>query len=367
MLIGIDASRAAIKKRTGTEAYAFHLIEHLIPLAIHRGHRVRLYFNQPPSENLFTNSFQNNQLEQRVIPFKRMWTHVRLGAELAFNRPDLFFTPAHVIPFTWMGPAMATIHDLGYEHFPEAHTAEQVRYLRWSTKHNAKRSRIILADSQSTKNDLTEIYGTQPEKIKVVYPGIDPQLLADAPTAEPKVSDRPYLLFLSTIQPRKNVGRIISAFSAVAGRIPHDLVLAGQTGWQAADILSQIKALSPAIRSRVILPGFIPDHEKTGLIKGAAAFIYPSLNEGFGFPLLEANACGVPVVTANTSSLAELAETGAGLMINPESTLELEKALVQIIEDEALRVNLIQAGHENVKRFSWQQAAEQVLALMEHQ
>ena len=361
MLLGIDASRAAIPKRTGTEAYAFHLIQHLLPLATAQGHTVRLYFNQPPAAGLFP---QNQSIEHRIIPFPRMWTHLRLGAELLLRPPDRFFTPAHVIPYTWFGLSMATVHDLGYEHFPEAHTAEQMRYLRWSTKHNAKRSQTIVADSQATKRDLVEIYGTDPSKIIVVYPGIDPILLKEAPTAVPLQRSRPYLLFLSTIQPRKNVGRIVEAFAAVADQIPHDLVLAGQIGWRSDAILAQIEALPSSIKDRIELPGFVPDGEKTSLIKGAAAFLYPSLNEGFGFPLLEANACGVPVITANNSSLAELASTGGAVSINPQSVSELSNAILQVLSDEALRQRLIEQGHKNTARFEWQTAAEQILSLM---
>lgn len=361
MLIGIDASRAAIPKRTGTEAYAFHLIQHVLPLATEQGHTVRLYFNHPPAAGLFP---QNQFVEHRIIPFRRLWTHLRLGAELFRRPPDLFFTPAHVIPYTWFGPSMATVHDLGYEHFPEAHTAEQLRYLRWSTKHNAKRSQTIVADSQATKRDLVEIYGTDPSKIIVVYPGIDPNLRKEAPSAQPLKRDRPYLLFLSTIQPRKNVGRIIEAFAAVADQIPHDLILAGQIGWRSGSILAQIETLPHELKNRIELPGFVPDDEKTSLIKGAAAFLYPSLNEGFGFPLLEANACGVPVITANTSSLAELAATGGAVPINPQNVSELSDAILQLNSDEALRHSLIAQGHENVARFEWQAAAEQVLQLM---
>ncbi len=361
MLIGIDASRAAIQKRTGTEAYAYHLIQHLIPLTADK-HQLRLYFNQPPAENLFPSA---DHVEQTIIPFKRMWTHLRLGAELIVRPPDLFFTPAHVIPYSWFGPAMATVHDLGYEHFPESHTAEQVRYLRWSTRHNAKRSKIVLADSLATKQDLIDFYGTSADKIQVVYPGIDPQLLDEAPTAEPLKRECPYLLFLSTIQPRKNVGRIIEAFVSVAGQIPHDLVLAGQTGWQADSILAQIEALPEPVKSRIVRPGFVADDEKASLIKGASAFVYPSLNEGFGFPLLEANACGTPVITANTSSLAELAQTGGALAIDPQNTAGLAQAILQVLNDEGLRNQLIAEGTKNLERFSWQTAAEQVLSLME--
>ena len=362
MIIGIDASRAAISKRTGTEAYAYHLITHLIPLAISNDHQLRFYFNSPPPPNLFP---YPGLIDYRVIPFRRMWTHLRLGAELAFNPPDLFFTPAHVIPYTWFGKSIATIHDLGYEHFPEAHTADQVRYLRWSTKHNAKRSRIILADSLATKDDLIELYQTPVNKIEVVYPGIDPLLLDEAQSRPPLQKDQPYLLFLSTIQPRKNVGRIIDAFALIADQIPHKLILAGQLGWRSEPILAQIRGLPESIQDRIDLPGYIPDQEKAALIKGATAFIYPSLNEGFGFPLLEANACGVPVVTANSSSLAELAETGAALTVDPLSTAAIADGIIQLINDNQLREQLIDAGFKNIERFSWQKGAERVMTLIE--
>lgn len=361
MLIGIDASRAATRNRTGTEAYALHLIQHLLPLTAERGDTVRLYFNRPPAAGLFV---QNERVEHCVIPFPRMWTHLRLGAELLRRPPDLFFTPAHVIPWCWFGRSMATVHDLGYEHFPEAHTSQQVRYLRWSTQHNARRSHIVLADSHATQQDLTRFYETDPKKIEVVYPGIDPLLLAEAPSTPPLQCARPYLLFLSTIQPRKNVGRIVEAFAAIAEQIPHDLILAGKIGWRAAEILAKIEQQPAAVQDRIHLPGFVPDAEKTALIKGAAAFVYPSLNEGFGFPLLEANACGVPVITADGSSLAELAATGGALTIDPQDSTALGEAILRVLSDGALRQRLITAGHENVGRFSWQAAAERVMQLI---
>ncbi|MEM9978945.1 MAG: glycosyltransferase, partial [Cyanobacteria bacterium P01_D01_bin.2] len=240
MIIGIDASRAAIANRTGTEAYTYHLIRHLLPLTAERGHTVRLYFNQPPATGLFPG--QSN-VEDRIIPFPRLWTHMRLGVELMLNPPDLFFTPAHVIPYTWRGKAMATIHDLGYEFFPESHTPKQVRHLKWGTRHNASRSTIIVADSEATKRDLVDLYGTPASKIRVIYPGVDPQFLADTQSAEKLVRDSPYLLFLSTVQPRKNVAAIVTAFAQIAEQIPHDLLLAGQIGWRSSGIMAIIDAL----------------------------------------------------------------------------------------------------------------------------
>ncbi|MEM8861326.1 MAG: glycosyltransferase family 1 protein [Chloroflexota bacterium] len=362
MLIGIDASRAAIPKRTGTEAYAYHLIQHLLPLAQERGHTVRLYFNHPPADNLFED-YPN--VAYHIIPFPRFWTHFRLGLELFSRPPDLFFTPAHVIPYTWRGRAMATIHDLGYEFFPEAHTPKQVRHLRWGTQHNAKRSQKILADSEATKRDLVDLYRIQASKIDVVYPGIDPEFILEANAAQKLKREKPYYLFLSTIQPRKNVARIIQAFAQIAERVSHDLILAGQIGWRASQTQQALDSLTPAVREQIELVGFVPDEEKAGLIKGASAFIYPSLYEGFGFPLLEANACGVPVIAANTSSLAELTSTGGAYRVDPENTDALAQAMVEILENNGLRTTLIAAGYKNIERFSWQQTAEKVLNLME--
>jgi hypothetical protein len=162
MIIGIDASRAVTKQRTGTEACAYFLIQSLIPLAINKGHQLRLYFNQPPPTGLFP---QHALVEPVVIPFPRLWTHLRLAWELQQRPPDIFFTPAHVIPFTYHGRSVATVHDLGYHHFPEAHPRQQLRYLRWSTRHNGRRSHCVIADSQATKQDLIQFDGIDPIKI----------------------------------------------------------------------------------------------------------------------------------------------------------------------------------------------------------
>ncbi|MGD2049534.1 MAG: glycosyltransferase, partial [Chloroflexota bacterium] len=173
MVIGVDASRAVTKQRTGTEAYAYFLIRELIPLAAEQNCRLRLYFNQAPPPALFP---QADHVEQVNIPFPRLWTHVRLGWELARRPPEVFYTPAHVIPYGSRVPSVATIHDLGFHFFPEAHTRSQRMYLRWSTRHNGQQSQRVIVDSQATKKDLIDIYHINPAKIDVIYPGFDPDL-----------------------------------------------------------------------------------------------------------------------------------------------------------------------------------------------
>ena len=366
MIIGIDASRAATGRRTGTEAYAYQLIRALIPLAAERGHGLRLYFNDPPPADLFPAAAH---VEMRVIPLRRLWTHARLGHELRTRPPDVFFTPAHVIPIGVRVPSVATVHDLGYEHFPEAHPWRQRAYLRWSTRHNARASRRVLVDSRATGDDLTRLYGTAAAKIAVVYPGVDLDLRRAGDASIAAVLARhgitpPYFLYLGTLQPRKNLVRLVEAFASSG--LPaegHTLVLAGQAGWLAGPLLAAVAALPAGVRARVALPGYIDEVDKAALLSGATALVFPSLYEGFGFPVLEAQACGTPVVCSNTSSLPEVAGEGA-LLVDPRDTAALAVALRRVAGEDDLRRALIRAGYANGPRFTWAAAARQTLAML---
>ncbi len=396
MRIGIDASRAVTTQRTGTEAYAFFLINALIPLAEQAGHKINLYFNQPPPAGLFpentaTSSSLSTNVSHTNIPFPRLWTHLRLAAELHQHPPDIFFTPAHVLPATYRGSSIATVHDLAYHYFPEAYTARQRAYLTWSTRHNARRSRIVLADSQATKSDLTRFYNIDPAKIEVLYPGIDPALqpvkddAAITAVLHKYHITPPYLLYLGTLQPRKNLIRLIHAHTTA--NIPHQLVLAGKPGWLSQPILealsTQSSALSPqssalspqssalspqssalSTQSSVLLPGFIDDTDKAALISGATAVLYPSLYEGFGFPILEAQACGTAVLCANTSSLPEVAGDAA-LYVDPLDTQSITNGIKHISQDAQLRQQLITAGFANVQKFRWKKTAGNLLHILE--
>ena len=363
MLIGIDASRTITSQRTGTEAYAYHLIRTLIPLTAGR-HKLRLYFNAHPPRGLFP---EVDHVEEVVISFPRLWTHLRLALELHMRPPDVFFTPAHVIPLSYFRPSVATIHDLGYHYFPDAHTSQQLLYLRWSTRHNARRARRLLVDSLATEADLVEFYQVPPEKITVIYPSLDPRFMREIQTGKALkgTPEHPYLLFLSTLQPRKNVVRIVEAFAEVADECPHNLILAGKAGWRTEPIMEAIRNLDHEIQNRIFLTGFIAEEGKAPLIAGADIMLYPSLYEGFGFPLLEANACGTPVIASNTSSLPELAGDGAALLVDPENKNELAEGIRFLLRNRSAREMLIAQGYENIRRFSWKRAADLALAQLE--
>jgi glycosyltransferase involved in cell wall biosynthesis len=266
---------------------------------------------------------------------------------------------------------VATIHDLGYEHFPEAHPRRQLAYLRWSTRHNARAGHQVIVDSKATQDDLASYYKIDPEKVNVIYPGIDPDIHRIEDTGqidfvlEKHGIRTPYLLYVGTLQPRKNLVRLAEAF-AQTGLFHHgiSLVLVGKAGWLAQPILDAIGGLPADAREHIKLTGYIGETEKNLLLSGAKAMVFPSLYEGFGFPVLEAQSCGTPVICSNTSSLPEVAGEGA-ILVDPLNTDALAHAMQTIVDDELRRLELVKRGFANLQRFDWRVSASQVLAVLE--
>jgi len=345
-----------VARRTGTENYARRLIEALLAAGGER--QFRLYFRDAPPAGAFAGA------ELRVIPFLRLWTHLRLSYELlARPRPDVLFVPAHVLPLAHPLPSVVTVHDLGYRHFPGAHPPLQRLYLDWSTRFSARAATHVIADSQATRRDLARFYGVPAEKVTVVYPGRDERLGRTDPAAARArygLSEN-YLLHVGTLQPRKNLARLMEAAASLRADWPRlQLVIAGQPGWQSAPILAQARACASFVK----LLDYVPEDDLAGLYSGAAAFVFPSLYEGFGLPVLEAMACGTPVVCSNTSSLPEVAGQAA-LLVNPEDTPALASALARLLADDGLRARLAAQGLEQVRQFSWARAAQQTLAVLD--
>jgi glycosyltransferase involved in cell wall biosynthesis len=266
---------------------------------------------------------------------------------------------------------VVTVHDLGYLSYPEAHKPADRRYLDWSTRWNAHEAAAVLADSQATKADLIAAYGARPDKIHVVYLGRDESLkqvtnplrLA-AVRAKYDLAQR-YLLYVGTLQPRKNLVRVVQAFGCIAGRpelADVQLVLAGKKGWLYDSLFEQVSR--EGLSERIVFPGYIPDEDLPALLSAATAFVFPSLYEGFGIPVLEAGRCGLPVITSNTSSLPEVAGDAA-LLVDPHDVDAIADAMYRIITDRDLAAELTRRGHENVKRFSWEKCARETLAVLE--
>lgn len=363
MRLAIDASRITVARRTGTENYALQLLRALLPLLSE--HDVRLYFRDVPAPNLLPNL---PHVEQQVIPWPRLWTHIRLAAALWARRPDLTFVPAHTLPRFFPGRAAVTVHDLGYIHFPEAHPEKERRYLDWSTRYSAGRARRILADSRATQADLMQHYNIHVDKIRIVYPGVDESLkpMRDAAElaavrAKYGLPER-YLLFIGTLQPRKNIARLTQAFAQWRANAPQDqdivLALGGGQGWLydpswVADV------------PNVALLGYVADEDLAALYSGALGFVFPSLYEGFGFPLLEAMRCETPVLCSDTSSLPELGGEAA-LYVNSLEVESIQNGIVRLVAlDEGQRQRMIALGREQANRFTWEASAQAALKVLE--
>ncbi len=360
--IGIDASRALSAAPTGTEGYSYHLIRALLP-QLDAQYRTRLYFRSAPDPDAFPGA------ELRVIPFPRLWTHVRLSWEMVHRAPDMLFVPAHVLPPVRPKRTLVTIHDLGYRYFPEAHPRRQRLYLEWSTRWNARVADHILADSCATRDALVQEYGIAASKITVAYPGYNSDL---APVRDARILaavqarygiSGPYILFIGRLQPRKNLVRLIEAFARLAPDRPAlSLVLAGPAGWLAEPIRARVRDLE--LEGRVLFPGYIAEADKAALLSGAHVFAYPSLYEGFGFPVLEAQACGIPLLASNTSSLPEVVGDG-GLLVDPLDTSAIAEGLARLLDDVMLRRTLVALGSANLRRFSWEATAGIVFSVIE--
>ncbi len=373
MIIGIDASRALGGQVTGTERYSREIIRHLLLLPNAGEQRWRLYVPQPPAPDCFPDL---PGVEICVLPARRLWTHRALAAEIVRRPPDVLFVPAHVIPLLpppLLPPSVVTLHDVGYRYFPEAHTRAQRLYLDLSTRWSARVARRIIAPSRFTATDLARFYGVAAAKIRVIHEAAEAGRKTEDEGRSEKsaihhspftIYHSSYALYLGTIQPRKNLARLIEAYGKVVAQhgVKWDLVLAGKRGWLSDELYAA--AARHGVAERVHFSGYVPDADVEALWNNALFFAFPSLFEGFGLPVLEAQQRGVPVMCANNSALPEVAGNAA-LLVDPRDVDALADAMLRLSQDEALRQKLIAAGYENVKRFSWEKAARETLAVLE--
>ncbi len=369
MLIGIDASRAIAPRLTGTERYSREIIASLLQAGAQR-HRFRLYFRpgrqgDDAERAQFLNALPPGaNIQPIVIQQSRLWTHLGLGREMVTRPPDSLFVPSHVLSIGLPRAlrTVVTVHDVGYRHFPQTHPLQQRLYLDWGTRHSVRAANVVIADSHATARDIAQFYGVSPNRVCVAHPG--PVPLVDV--TEVHISKtlatlglarkQPFVLHIGTQQPRKNLHRLIEAW--VAARKPQDakLVLAGGAGWGSESLPSH---------DSIKITGYVTDEDKSALMRTATAYAFPSLYEGFGFPVLEAQSVGLPVVCSNTSSLPEVAGDGA-LFINPLDMSNISSALESVLSDAPLRERLVALGHQNIKRFSWEECARAVLESIEN-
>lgn len=316
--------------------------------------------------------FDHDHVRFKQLPLSprwlyRIWYRLRLPipVQLFTGGVDLFHSPDFVLPPVAANiPTLLTVHDLSFVYYPETFTSSLVAYLNRVVPWSVKRATHVLADSVATKQDLMTLYETPEDKISVLYSGVNarfaPVRNADqlqTVRAKYALGEAPFILTVGTLQPRKNIQMLVQSFKPLAGESDIQLIVAGGKGWLYEQLLDGVQRAG--LQERVQFIGFVEDADLPALYSAADVFAFPSIYEGFGLPILEAMACGTPVLASNSSSLPEV--TGeAGVLIAPDDEAAWTHWLRRVREDEALREKLIARGRERTQDFSWEDSARQL-------
>lgn len=401
MIIGIDASRANRKIKTGTEWYSFFLIKNLAIIDL--TNKYWLYLNTPPTLELAALIKDNPNFIFKYLkwPFNAFWTLGRVSLEMLWCRPDVLFVPAHTLPLFSPRKTINTIHDIAFVreqnlYFSEKvkasnaftrrfinlfvylvtlgkYSSESVDYLYWSTAFALNHAAKIITVSEFTKSEILSLYPkTKIEKISVVHNGYDNDLFRPIDDDE-KIKivldkygiTKPFFLYVGRLEKKKNTPALIDALALVRGNNPEikeKLVLIGNASFGFDEVKYAIEEFN--LNSEVIIPGWVEEADLPYIYNAASAFIFPSKHEGFGIPILESMACGLPTIASDLPVLKEIAGD-AVLYFDQNNKRAIAAAMVRIISDGALRQELRAKGLIQTQNFSWRKCAAETLQVIE--
>ena len=408
MLIGVDGNEANVKNRVGSGQYGLELLKQFKK---DRNHFFSIYLKEKPLDDL---PQESNNFRYKVFGPKKFWTQFALPVRLSIGeKPDVFFSMAHYGPRFSKVPYVVTIHDLSYLHYPELFKKNDLYQLTQWSKYSIENSAHIIAVSETTKKDIVKNYAVKPSKITVTYEGYDKNRFKPQPQSKIDSIKRhygitgPYIIFIGTLQPRKNIEHLLEAFSKLilnSQLSTLNLVIVGKKGWMYDSIFEKVKDLE--LDDKVIFTDFVPDSKLPAIIAGAKCYVLPSLWEGFGIPVIEAQACGVPTIVSNTSSLPEIvtlssvipaslsvipAKAGihskkqildqakgsefiesvendkqvSAILVDPNDVNSIATGIKKVITSPKLSQKLVSLGFANIKRFSWQKCATQTIQVLE--
>lgn len=351
--------KTGLPNRVGSGEFCYQLLSGLYD--IDKKNDYKLFLPVNPSGDM-----PKERGNWQYLVFKsKLWTMLGLSKKFIKEKADIFLSPTHYLPLHVSCPSVITILDVSYLYYPQLFKKKDLYQLKFWGGFSIKCAKKIITISNSSKNDIIKMYHVKPEKIVVVYPGIRElskglrfQTMEDL--KKKFAVSSPYILFVGTLQPRKNIVKLIEAFAALKNK-EVNLVIIGRKGWQFEEILNAPK--ENGVGERVKFLDSVTDEDLPSFYKNALCFCLPSLYEGFGLPVLEAMQYGCPVATSNVSSLPE-AGGDAAIYFNPESVEDITKALGRLLEDNNLREELIKKGKIQVKKFSWEKTARETLKVL---
>ncbi|HEY3024909.1 MAG TPA: glycosyltransferase family 1 protein [Pyrinomonadaceae bacterium] len=364
MHIAIDAHSVGAQLG-GNESYITNLIESLAD--IDSVNRYTLYVTKPEAAKRFANRWPNFTLRTTLPHTPLVRVPLTLSAELRRHPVDLLHVQFTAPPFCPC-PVVASIHDLSFEHLPKTFKRRSRMQLRLTVRQTARNAARILALSEYSRGDIIETYGIEPERVSVIPPAAPghfapvTDVLELARVRRNYGIEDEYILSVGSIQPRKNLARLIAAYASLRRLRPQaklpQLVLVGKKAWLFDETLRA--ATEHGLTSDIIFTGYVPEADLPPLYSGACCFIYPSYFEGFGLPVLEAMQCGTPVIAGNRTSLPEVVGD-AGLLVDPFDEQALALAMARVIENSDLAAELCVKGLKRAREFSWRKTARMTL------
>ncbi|MEZ4518394.1 MAG: glycosyltransferase family 1 protein [Chloroflexota bacterium] len=377
--IGFDVT-AALAQGGGIGRYTRELIHALV--AQDTQNTYRLFSAKPPAQPPVPDSLPTTpNVTHKPAPVAehwlyRIWYRFRLPipVQTVTGSIDLFHSPDFVLPpVSGNIPTLLTVHDLSFVFFPDTFPSRLVDYLNKVVPWSVNRASHVLADSVATQNDLQNVWGIPEDKITVLTSGVNErfQPVTDQHSLNSMrdrygLGETPFFLSVGTVQPRKNYQMLVRAFRPVADQVPHNLVIAGGRGWLVDPLLEEIERQE--LQERVRLIGFVDDADLPALYSAATALVFPSLYEGFGLPLLEAMACGTPVISSDASCLPEVVmdsarNVPAGILIDPADEAGWTSAMIEMAKDEGLGTELAVRGKERAAQYRWESTARNLLTV----
>lgn len=365
MRIGVDLSVIQSTK-SGVDWYTHHVIKKMMGL-LAPDEELVLFTNRETGFEQVVADFPRAQVVMSRFRYQEPWRQFILPVLLRKHEIDVCFFTNFVLSVAAHCPMVLTIHDLSFKLFPRTHSLRNVIWARSLVPISSRRASRIIADSYNTKIDLVRVMGINEEKVDVIHLGAshsfspEPQPGDDEALLRYGVTE-PYILYVGTLEPRKNLTMLIRAFDKVAREMPDmHLVLAGRRGWMAQAIFDEMEKRN--LIGRMHITGYVHDEDLPVLYRRSAAFIYPSLYEGFGLPPLEAMSAGAPVIVSRNSSLPEVVGD-AGMYVNPLDAGEIASAIESVVSDPELAQSLREKGFRRARQFSWQKTAEKTLDIL---